>query len=43
MAEVAKKYVISRQALLLHVNDQLVTNCNDNRYSCLILIIVLHE
>ena len=31
----------SRQALLqLHVNDQLVINCNDSRRPCLMLVIV---
>ena len=33
--------ILSRQALLwLHVNDQLVINCNDSRRPCIMLVIV---
>ena len=33
-----------RQALLkLHINDQLVTNCNDSCRPCFMLVIVRHE
>ena len=27
----------------LHVNDQLVINCNDSRRPCIMLVIVWHE
>ena len=41
MLETVLFYRIPRQALLkLHVNDQLVINCNDSCQPCLMLVIV---
>ena len=41
---VLPKYYMSRQALLyLYISDQLVTNYNDNRQPCLLLVVCNHN